>query len=194
MLNGGTLDGATLTVRSDTDHPDAEDISSPDHPLDQSDKPRAGIAAEYLARGYTLSDQVLQRAIEMDRERGISTRFLNYFHSLDKTVGERALGPEQTLSAKVQTTVGQAAEQAKEIDAKKGYSKIAQDYYLKAISSPFGQRVTAFYTDTSKQIMDIHEEARRIADQHKESTTEPADAVPPAAAAAPLQEKIPVKN
>jgi hypothetical protein len=52
---------------------------------------------------------------------------LNYFHSLDKTVGERALGPEQTLSAKVQTTVGQAAEQAKEIDAKKGYSKIAQD-------------------------------------------------------------------
>ncbi|KAF5315470.1 hypothetical protein D9619_007022 [Psilocybe cf. subviscida] len=193
MLNGGTLDGATLSVLSDTDHQDSEDTSSPDHPLDQSDKPRAGIAAEYLARGYTLSDNVLQRAIEMDRERGISTRFLNYFSSLDKTVGARALGPDQTLSGKVQTTVGQAAEQAKQIDAQKGYSKIAQDYYVKAISSPFGQRVTAFYTNTSKQIMDIHEEARRIADQHKEPATQTTEAAPPAAAA-PTQEKIPVKN
>lgn len=149
-------------------------------------------------------------------ERGISTRFLNYFSSLDKTVGARALGPDQTLSGKVQTTVGQAAEQAKQIDAQKGYSKIAQDvsfshsllkldtnlsivfidaaqYYVKAISSPFGQRVTAFYTNTSKQIMDIHEEARRIADQHKEPATQTTEAAPPAAAA-PTQEKIPVKN
>lgn len=40
-------------------------------------------------------------------------------------------------------------------------------YYTKAISSPFGQKVHAFYTTTSKQVLDIHEEARRIAEAHK---------------------------
>lgn len=38
-------------------------------------------------------------------------------------------------------------------------------YYSKAIRSPLGQKVRAFYTTTSKQVMDIHEEARRIASQ-----------------------------
>jgi hypothetical protein len=35
------------------------------------------------------------------------------------------------------------------------------------MASPFGQQVFSFYTSTSKQILDIHAEARRIADQHK---------------------------
>lgn len=38
---------------------------------------------------------------------------------------------------------------------------------MKAISSPLGQRVRAFYTESSKQVQDIHEEARRIADHEK---------------------------
>ena len=42
-----------------------------------------------------------------------------------------------------------------------------KQYYLKAISSPLGQRVRAFYTQSSKQVQDIHEEARRIADHEK---------------------------
>lgn len=42
-----------------------------------------------------------------------------------------------------------------------------KQYYLKAISSTFGQRVRAFYTESSKQVQDIHEEARRIADHEK---------------------------
>ena len=42
-------------------------------------------------------------------------------------------------------------------------------YYTRALGSSLGQRVRAFYTTTSKQIFDIHEEARRIADEHKAS-------------------------
>lgn len=38
---------------------------------------------------------------------------------------------------------------------------------MKAITSPLGQKVKVFYTDTSKQVLDIHEEARRIADHEK---------------------------
>ena len=52
-------------------------------------------------------------------------------------------------------------------------------YYAKALSSPFGQKVKAFYTTTSKQVLDIHEEARRIAAEHKAAAT-PASAPAPA--------------
>ena len=72
---------------SDTVHPDEDDTPHvPGAPLDQSDKPRAGsecfisryiyiptsidylVAAEYLAKGYQLSDGILQRAIQLDCE------------------------------------------------------------------------------------------------------------------------------
>ncbi|KAF9534521.1 hypothetical protein CPB83DRAFT_782156 [Crepidotus variabilis] len=168
MLNGGTLDGAHLDVTSDTVHND--DHANHDehgHPIGQEDKPRAGIAAEYLAKGYVLTDDILQRAIDIDSKQGISKRFLSYFHTFDKTVGEKALGPDQTVSAKVQSTLNTATQQARSIDEQKGISKTANDYYASAISSPFGQRVFAFYTSTSKQVVDIHEEARRIADEMK---------------------------
>jgi hypothetical protein len=170
MLNGGALDGSTLSVTSDVEHQDA-DQNTPGV-CEQSDKPRAGIAAEYIAKGYVLSDHILQRAIEIDNKQGISKRFLDFFRGVDKSVGERALGPDQTLSHKLQTTVDDATQRAKVIDEEKGFSKLAQDYYQRAISSPFGQKVQLFYTDTSKQVKDIHEEARRIADAHKASHSE----------------------
>ncbi|KAJ7600468.1 hypothetical protein C8J56DRAFT_9400 [Mycena floridula] len=174
MLNGGTLDGHQLDVTSEKDHQDVDE----DHdgtPLQQTDKPRAGIAAEYLARGYVLSDNVLQRAIELDQQRGISKRFLAYIKSLDTTLGAKALGPDQTISGKVQSSVSSASQSAKTMDEQKGYSKTAVEYYSKALQSPFGQKVLAFYTTTSKQVLDIHEEARRIADENKQTaTSEPA--------------------
>lgn len=168
MLNSGVLDGAHLNVHSDTVHPDEEEVPHvPGSPLDQSDKPRAGIAAEYLAKGYTLSDSILHRAIHLDNEKGISTRFLNYFQSLDASIGAKALGPDQTISGKLTSTIQTATQHAKTVDEQKGYTKVAGDYYTRALSSPLGQRVRAFYTSTSKQILDIHEEARRLADEHK---------------------------
>ncbi|KAI0930748.1 hypothetical protein AcV7_004848 [Taiwanofungus camphoratus] len=127
------------------------------------------VAAEYIARGYELSDHVLRRAIEMDQKHGISTRFIAYMQSLDTKLGEKALGPEKTISGKVQETLTNAHQQARTIDEQKGYSKQATDYYARALSSPLGQKVKAFYTTTSKQILDIHEEARRIAATHKAS-------------------------
>ncbi|KDR82635.1 hypothetical protein GALMADRAFT_238067 [Galerina marginata CBS 339.88] len=170
MLNGGSLDGSALSVTSDVVHQDEDHHPDQGHTFEQSDKPRAGIAAEYLAKGYTLSDNILQKAIEIDNKQGISKRFLNYFQSLDKAVGQRALGPDQTITAKLQTTVDSATQQARAMDEEKGLSKTANDYYQSAITSPFGQKVKAFYTDTSKQVLDIHEEARRIADQQKSTT------------------------
>ncbi|KAF8798852.1 hypothetical protein BYT27DRAFT_7202564 [Phlegmacium glaucopus] len=176
MLTGGALDGSTLTVTSDVVHQDDDQPAAHEHHIEQSDKPRAGIAAEYLAKGYTLSDHILARAIEIDNTQGISKRFLNYFQSLDKTVGQRALGPDQTITGKVQTTMDAAAQHARAVDDHGGYSKVAHEYYSKAITSPLGQKVRAFYTSTSKQVMDIHEEARRIATQQKSKAGNPGTA------------------
>ncbi|KAF9220482.1 hypothetical protein BS17DRAFT_882346 [Gyrodon lividus] len=178
MLNGGMLDGATLTVTSDTEHADHHDAQEHHHAdsIEQSDKPRAGIAAEYLAKGYELSDHILQRAIEIDNKQGISNKFLSYMTNLDKSFGQRALGPDQTISSKVQSTLKGAHTRAKTIDEQKGYSKSAHEYYSKALASPLGQSVLSFYTSTSKQVRDIHEEAIRIK-EHK--------AQPPATAASP---------
>ncbi|KAJ6584654.1 hypothetical protein B0H19DRAFT_1105880 [Mycena capillaripes] len=172
MLNGGTLDGQTLTVTSDKEHEDEKHTDTePVHNIDQSDKPRAGIAAEYLARGYTLSDQILNRAIEIDTKQGISSRFLSYWNHIDTTVGAKALGPDQTISGKVASTVSAATQQARAIDEQKGITKTAGDffhqYYSKALASPFGSKVRDFYTTTSKQAFDIHEEAKRISAEHK---------------------------
>ncbi|KIK03316.1 hypothetical protein K443DRAFT_676798 [Laccaria amethystina LaAM-08-1] len=195
MLNGGTLDGSTLSVTSEVIHQDEpHDVTREGHPIDQTDKPRAGIAAEYLAKGYALSDHILQRAIDIDQKQGISKRFLSYFQSLDKSVGERALGPDQTILGKLQSTVASASEQARAVDEQKGYSKTAQDYYGKAVASPFGQKVWNFYTTTSKQVTDIHEEARRIAAEEKakaaSSSSPPTSQTPKeTASAAPSSEK-----
>lgn len=171
MLNGGTLDGSHLTVSSPTEHPDDE--AHHDGPIDQSDKPRAGIAAEYLAKGYKLSDTILQRAIEIDSQKGISSRFLSYIQSLDTTLGQKALGPDQKISTMMGEKLAQAQEQARTIDQQKGISSKAGDYYTRAFSSPWGQKVKAFYTSTSKQVFDIHEEARRIASEHPTQPSQP---------------------
>ncbi|KAL1744078.1 hypothetical protein HDZ31DRAFT_39471 [Schizophyllum fasciatum] len=169
MLNGGTLDGTPIAVTADAEHPDAHGDHTDGTPIDQADKPRAAIVAEILAKGYTLSDNILQRAIEVDKQRGISQKFLAYLQNLDKTLGAKALGPEQTISGKVQDTAQAATQQAKAVDEQRGISKTAGSYYERALASPFGQKVLAFYTQASKQVLDIHEEAKRIHSEHKAS-------------------------
>ena len=162
MLDGGTFEGGNiLSVKAEQQHPDEDhkEVHDEDVPISQSDKPRSGsgwffcsvaglcsyllkVAAELLAKGYTLSDQVLHRAIALDRtssnffysslcryqnffaeEKGISQRFLSYFQSLDTTIGEKALGPDQTISGKVQATLTSATERARAVDEQKGFSK-----------------------------------------------------------------------
>ncbi|CAL1713471.1 unnamed protein product [Somion occarium] len=182
MLNGGTLDGSHISVTSDTVHLETEEKPEGEgEAYRQEYKPKAGIFAEILAKGYKLSDQILHRAIDYDSQQGISTRFLAYFHSLDTKLGEKALGPEKTISGKLQESLAEAQARAKAIDEEKGLSKQAADYYTKALSSPFGQKVKQFYTTTSKQVLDIHEEALRIANLHPK----PAEEAPTGAAAAP---------
>jgi hypothetical protein len=179
MLHGGTLNDAHLSVTSEFFESDEEEspVNTPRASLDQTDKPRAAIAVEYLAKGYALSDQVLQRAIELDDKKGISKRFLHYFQSLDSTLGQKALGPDQTISGKVQSSVSGGISQAKAFDEQKGVTKKFRDYYKDALGTAIGQKVHVFYTSTSKHVVDIHQEAVRLAKWHKTNVVEcPEDA------------------
>jgi len=190
MLNGGTLDGNHLTVTSDSvamDEPDSHHSGHTHAPYEQSDKPRAGIVAEILAKGYTLSDHVVHKAIEYDKQQGISTRFLLYIKGLDSAVGAKIGGPETTVSGKAREALAQSQARAKSIDEQHRITSQAKDYYARAIKSPIGQKVLAFYTDLSKQVSDVHEEAVRIAanEHEKEKAAEGTTSTPAEATAPP---------
>ncbi|KAL8825804.1 MAG: hypothetical protein Q9170_007651 [Blastenia crenularia] len=128
----------------DEAHRDESDIS-------QEDKPRSRIVAEYLAHGYTISDNAIQRAIALDNKHGVSNRFTNALTTFDSKY--------------------KATDRAKGIDASYGISEKASrgwaglsSYFEKAVNTPTGQKLAAFYTQSDKQVRDIHAEARRLAD------------------------------
>jgi len=127
---------------------------SADEPHDgdiaQEDKPRSRIVAEYLAQGYVLSDNVVQRAIQMDQQHGVSNRFMQALTNFDQKT--------------------KASERASAVDQKYGISARANQgwsglysYFDKASNTPTGQRVRAFYDQGSKQVLDVHNEAKHLA-------------------------------
>lgn len=184
MLNGGTLDGAHLEVTSTTEEPKATlPTESATHgPISQEDKPKAAIVAEYLAHGYTLGDHVVQRAIDFDHKQGISTRFLSFFNNLDKSVGNKVVGEDKTVSGKFNEGAAAVLAKTREVDQKGGVSSKFQEYYNRVMGTSVGQKVQQFYTTTHKQVVDVHEEARRIADEKKKATASGASTSPVGAA------------
>jgi len=134
-------DGSHFTTNADRD---SDEIT-------QEEKPRSRIIAEYLAHGYVVGDIAAQRAIDLDKKHGISSRFLTTLQNFD---------------AKYHPT-----DKAKSVDQSYGVSAKANtlltgftSYYEKATGTPTGKKLVNFYTQTSNQVQDIHKEARRLAD------------------------------
>jgi len=192
FLSQGTLDGSTIHVTtSESDSPAAE-YHATGHDISQEEKPRAAVAAEYLAHGYVLSDQGIQKAIDLDGKYGVSKRFLSWFTPLQEKVISKAqeIDQQKNITARATTL-------ASDTDAKLGAStkanqaiEMSKSYYAQALQSTFGAKVHRFYTETAKQVQDVHEEARRIADARKAATASSAaaPAPPPTSTAATLPE------
>ena len=122
-----------------------------DDDITQEDKPRSRIVAEYLAHGYTISDSAIQNAIALDNKHGFSNRFTSALASFDDKY--------------------KATDKARSVDQSYNISNRAagawaglNSYYEKALGTPTGQRVRDFYVQANKQVMDVHTEARRLAD------------------------------
>ncbi|KAK9775264.1 hypothetical protein SCAR479_07940 [Seiridium cardinale] len=123
--------------------------------ITQEEKPRSRILAEYLAHGYVVGDAALQRAIELDQTHGVSNRFVTTLQNLD---------------AKYHAT-----DRAKTADQSYGITQKAQgifgglgSYFEKATNTPTGKRIVNFYSNSSRQVQDIHTEARRLAELKKD--------------------------
>ena len=128
-----------------------EDASRDDNDISQEDKPRSRILAEYLAHGYVISDTALQRAIALDNKHGVSSRFTNALAQFDAKykATDRAKGLDQSYGITDKATAGWRG---------------IHSYFEKALGTPTGQKLASFYTQSDKQVRDIHAEARRLAD------------------------------
>ena len=128
-----------------------EDASRDPHDLSQEDKPRSRIVAEYLAHGYVISDNAIQRAIALDNKHGVSNRFTNALNSFDAKykATDRARGLDQSYGVTDKAYAGWRG---------------INSYFEKALGTPTGQKLVSFYTQGDKQVRDIHAEARRLAD------------------------------
>ncbi|KAI9830565.1 MAG: hypothetical protein M1826_004591 [Phylliscum demangeonii] len=135
----------------------ASSDDSKDGDLEQEDKPRSRILAEYLAHGYVIGDSAIQKAIELDHTHGVSSRFTHALQNFDDRF--------------------KATDRAKSADASYGVTDKAyagwrglQSYFEKALETPTGQRLRNFYTMTERQVLDIHNEARHLADLRKDES------------------------
>lgn len=119
--------------------------------IPQEDKPRSRIIAEYLAHGYVVSDNAIQKAIALDQKHGFSSRFTTALANFDKKFNatERAKGLDENYQISNKAVSGWRG---------------LHSYFEKALEHPSGQKLRDFYVQTDKQVRDIHAEARRLAD------------------------------
>jgi hypothetical protein len=125
--------------------------------ITQEEKPRSRILAEYLAHGYVVADAGLTKAIDLDEKHGVTARFFETLTNLDKKY--------------------HATDRAKTVDQSYGItSRVSgllsglSSYFEKATESPTGQRVVNFYSNSQRQVADIHNEARRLAELKKKES------------------------
>jgi len=133
----------------------AEEAKDGDHHIEQEEKPRARIVAEYLAHGYTISDKAIESALALDQQHGISTKFTNVLQNFDNRF--------------------QATQKAQAVDTKLGVTEKVTagwrglySYFDKAAGTPTGQKLRQFYETGNKTVMDVHNEARHLADLKKQ--------------------------
>jgi len=160
LLNNTQLGPNTIAVTGDQTEDDGSHFakSGGDESSDeirQEQKPRSRILAEYLAQGYVIGDATLQRAIELDTTHGVSKRFFGTLQNLDQKYQAtgRAKGVDQSYGITA-----------------KGFSLWhgLESYFEKATNTLTGKKIVKFYEEGSKQVQDIHAEARRLAEMKKE--------------------------
>lgn len=193
LLNGAELAGAHITVTGTA--PEGETTSksalAEDHEGDisQEDKPKSTIFAEYLAAGYKMSDQLVNKAIEFDKEKGISTRFNDFLSNLDKKYNIHQ--NTESLQKGADTNMKKLHDQANtnlNWDKKMEEGKRTWESYVDMFKKDkYGSQIHDFYKKTASDVKDVHEEALRLAGLNKDSKdpkatvidTEKASAPPP---------------
>ncbi|CAD6891308.1 unnamed protein product [Tilletia controversa] len=162
-----------------------------DNVIDQEHKPRTTIIAEYLASGYIISDDVTKRAIDFDKQHGYSERFTKFLESVDRSLGEKltkapSVAPTEKTKEAAQdapatnTSVGQDPSLVRQVQAQANavlahpIVKTRTDWVWSRLSEYYNaimnqDRIHDFYTQTSRTVQDVHEEAKRIKAEKKKT-------------------------
>jgi len=153
-------DLASGHVASHADEPNFGADSDPIEKLNNQDaKPRATILAEMLAQGYVIGDTALEKAIAFDKSAGLTSRFYNLLSTLDAKLHatDRAKATDQTyhITDKAANLTNTA-------------TSTFSRYFEKFAGTPTGHKIRAFYEEGEKQVLDVHNEARRLADLKKQ--------------------------
>lgn len=124
----------SATGASSDEAPDSYTATNADRDADeitQEEKPRSRIIAEYLAHGYVVGDAAIQRAVDLDHQHGVSTRFFNKLTELDSKY--------------------HATDRAKTADQSYGITQRAStifsglnSYFEKATNTPTGKKLVDF--------------------------------------------------
>ncbi|PSK38279.1 hypothetical protein C7M61_002838 [Candidozyma pseudohaemuli] len=126
----------------------------------QEEKPKLAILAQLLASGYSLSDDLITRAVKFDNEKGYTSKFKSFLTDLDqKYVGSQEPGTHANRG------INKALEGLNSLhESFKGlsYHQKLQHYFDKALSHPYGIKVHEFYKLLSKEVQDVHREAKRL--------------------------------
>jgi len=185
LLDNTQLGPAQVHVKSAASIAELASGHDNDENIEQDDKPRSRILAEYLAHGYVLSDKVIEKALALDTQHGISAKFTQALINFDSKY--------------------KATERAKVADDKYGVTRSAtqawngfNSYFDAAVNTPNGQKLRNFYDVGNRQVLDVHNEARHLANLKQGKPTDSHDAAPTSSSAsaptvdASASEKIPV--
>ncbi|EYB21269.1 hypothetical protein FG05_08365 [Fusarium graminearum] len=155
QLGTNHLEVTSATADGEDDVPTTKNTDRDSDEITQEEKPRARILAEYLAHGYVVGDAAIQRALDLDATHGVTNRFFATLKGLDEKY--------------------HATDRAKATDESYGISQRANSmwlglssYFEKASNTPTGKKIAEFYTEGSRQVQEVHAEARRLADLKKE--------------------------
>jgi len=154
LLDNTQLGPSQVTVKSAaslgdlSSSPRGEEQEATD--VAQEDKPRSRILAEYLAHGYVISDKIIEKAIALDQQHGVSTRFTKALQDFDS----KYKASEKTRGLDDKYSVSKQASQA--------WNSLGS-YFDQALSTPTGQQLRKFYEQGNKQVIDVHNEARHLA-------------------------------
>lgn len=147
--------GDDVTHTGDNDY---DDVS-------QEEKPKYAIMAQLLASGYVVSDQLIDKAIETDKEKGYSSKFKSFLDGLDsKYIHSKE--PRSTANKTVEQASSKLSEWTDAFN-KSSYKHTLDHYYDQAANHPYGKKVAEFYRTLAKDALAVHTEAKRLADLKK---------------------------
>lgn len=125
--------------------------------LHQEDKPKYAVLAELLSHGYSLSDDVVKKAADLDKKNGLSDNYQNFIKSLNEN-------KEKCPVIRGEEKIGKAYENS---DLKKYFDNLSDEIS----HSKGGLTVSQFYQKVANDVNSIRDQAKKLAKERQHSKT-----------------------